>query len=100
MFREFNLNYYNEPEQYRRGTTLIRKLIPSPLDGKLRQFIIALHSDLTGDEFWKENSEIVGLKSLQVSHRAIHQANVFMVNKPNNSSDKTENDSVKMETSN
>lgn len=76
----------------------MRKLIPSPVDGKLRQLILPLHCDLMGDEFWKENPEIVGLKSLQVCHRPAH-SNGFVVNKPNNSNEKIENDvSVKMET--
>lgn len=92
------MNYVNEPELFRKGTTLIRKLIPSPVDGKLRQFILPLHCDLMGDDFWKENPEIVGLKSLQLCHRPIH-ANAFLVNKPNNSSEKGDNDSyMKMDT--
>ncbi|XKL65496.1 hypothetical protein PGB90_008916 [Kerria lacca] len=97
LFREFGMNYYNEPELYRKGTTLIRKLIPSPADGKLRQFILSQYCDLTGDEFWKENPEILGLKSLQVYHRTIH-TNIYMVNKPNTAVDKMEDSNMRMET--
>lgn len=99
LFREFGVNYYNEPDVFRKGTTLIRKLIASVKDNKLRQYIIPLYCDLMGEEFWKENPEIVGLKSLQVCHRTIH-SNIFVVNRPNNLCDKNDNDSsLKMEMS-
>ncbi len=89
MLKEFGINYYNEPDLFRKGTTLIRKLIPSPTDGKLRQYIISLYCDLIGEEFWKEHPEIVGLKSLQVYHKTI-QNTIFMVTKP---CDKIDNES-------
>jgi len=48
---------------FRKGTTLIRKLVPDGT-GKLRSAVVPLIDDIIGDRFWKENPEVIGLKSL------------------------------------
>jgi len=64
LFQEFGINYNNEPALFRKGTTLIRKLVPDGTTGKLRSIVVPLVDDIIGDRFWKENPEVIGLKSL------------------------------------
>ena len=45
---------------------MVRKLVPLPGDGKFHQAVFPLCIDLGGDDFWRENSEILGLKPLPV----------------------------------
>ncbi|XP_068083273.1 uncharacterized protein THG isoform X3 [Anabrus simplex] len=66
LFTEFGLNYNNEPAIYRKGTILLRKLCKIHEDKKLRQVVVPFFTDMIGDAFWKEHSEILGLKSAQV----------------------------------
>ncbi|XP_011706322.1 PREDICTED: probable tRNA(His) guanylyltransferase [Wasmannia auropunctata] len=63
LFQEFGINYNNEPSMFRKGTTLIRKLIPDGT-GRLNPAVVPLVDDIIGDRFWKENPEVIGLKSL------------------------------------
>jgi len=39
LFSEFNINYNNEPEQFKKGTTIIRKKIEIPIDADSNQEI-------------------------------------------------------------
>lgn len=48
---------------FRKGTTLIRKLVGDNA-GKLKSTVISFVVDIIGDRFWKENPEIIGLKSM------------------------------------
>lgn len=48
---------------FRKGTTLVRKLVPD-VNGRLKPQVVALMDDIIGDRFWKENPEVIGLKSL------------------------------------
>lgn len=63
LFQEFGINYNNEPQLFRKGTTLIRKLVPDGT-GRLKPAVVPLIDDIIGDRFWKENPEVIGLKSL------------------------------------
>lgn len=63
LFQEFGINYNNEPSLFRKGTTLIRKLVPDGT-GRLKPAVVPLVDDIIGDRFWKENPEVIGLKSL------------------------------------
>lgn len=63
LFKEFGINYNNEPAICRKGTTLLRKLVPNEA-GRLKPTIVPLVDDIIGDRFWKENPEVIGLKSL------------------------------------
>lgn len=66
ILKDYGIVYSNEPILFRKGTTLIRKLVPLPGDGKFHQVVFPLCIDLTSDDFWRENSEILGLKPLTV----------------------------------
>ena len=62
LFSEFDVNYNNEPEQFRKGTTIIRKKVDIPVDGggvKKRGKFFELTCDIIGDQFWDENSQIL-----------------------------------------
>ena len=63
LFQEFGINYNNEPPLFRKGTTLIRKLVPDGT-GRLKPAVVPLVDDIIADRFWKENPEVIGLKSL------------------------------------
>ncbi|KAJ8669845.1 hypothetical protein QAD02_001104 [Eretmocerus hayati] len=63
LFQEFGINYNNEPPIFKKGTTLIRKLVPNGM-GRLKPSVVQLADDIIGDRFWKENPEVIGLKSL------------------------------------
>jgi hypothetical protein len=41
----------------------VRKLVPSGI-GRLKPIVVPLVDDIIGDRFWKENPEVIGLKSL------------------------------------
>ncbi|KAG8281607.1 tRNA-histidine guanylyltransferase 1-like [Homalodisca vitripennis] len=62
LFSEFNINYNNEPEQFKKGTSLVRKLIKQP-GRKIELFAVPLHCDIIGDKFWEENPEILDCKA-------------------------------------
>lgn len=64
LFQEFGVNYNNEPPIFRKGTTLIRKLVPDGPGGRLKPAVVPIVDDIIGDRFWKENPEVLGLKSL------------------------------------
>lgn len=66
ILKDYGIVYNNEPILFRKGTTLIRKLVPMPGDTKFHQVVFPLCIDLTNEEFWRENSEILGLKPLTV----------------------------------
>lgn len=60
LFQEFNMNYNNEPEIFKRGTILLRKSI---LHNKVNKSIIVdVHDDMLKDKFWKENIYILSVK--------------------------------------
>lgn len=69
LFKDYGINYNNEPLLFRKGTTLVRKLVPNAKDNTMHQCILQLNCDVINDGFWKENFEILGLKSLQVFHK-------------------------------
>ena len=46
LFSEFGINYNNEPDQYKKGTTLIRG------NGGISEMFV----DIIGDSFWNEHS--------------------------------------------
>ncbi|XP_057321112.1 probable tRNA(His) guanylyltransferase [Microplitis mediator] len=62
LFHSFNINYNNEPEIFRKGSTLIKKLLPDDT-GKWKPTVITLTADLIGDKFWEENPQILEPKA-------------------------------------
>eukprot|EP00092_Neocalanus_flemingeri_P019039 GFUD01020627.1.p1 GENE.GFUD01020627.1~~GFUD01020627.1.p1 ORF type:complete len:261 (-),score=61.04 GFUD01020627.1:14-796(-) len=64
LFSEFGINYNNEPLQYRKGTTIIKKKVEIPSENgaggtKQRTKTFLLDCDIIGDEFWNENPHLV-----------------------------------------
>uniref|UniRef100_A0A023F9D8 tRNA(His) guanylyltransferase n=1 Tax=Triatoma infestans TaxID=30076 RepID=A0A023F9D8_TRIIF len=63
LFQEFNINYNNEPEMFRKGTTLIRKFMKFPNENESRLVICPYYGDIIKNKFWEENIEILLMKS-------------------------------------
>lgn len=61
LFSEFGINYNNEKEIYKKGTTLLRKRIKNPRNEKMRQVVLPLHIDMIQDKFWSDNHEILDI---------------------------------------
>ena len=53
LFSEFGINYNNEPEQFRKGTTLVKVKKDEPL---------TLFCDIIGDTFWNEYPDLLKVK--------------------------------------
>lgn len=66
ILKDYGIVYNNEPILFRKGTTLIRKLVPLPGDGKVHQIVFPICVDLSSEEFWRENPEILALKPLPI----------------------------------
>ncbi|CAD6225336.1 GSCOCG00005627001-RA-CDS [Cotesia congregata] len=62
LFDSFGINYNNELPIYRKGTTIIKKLIPDE-NGKMKSTVLILNEDIIGDRFWKEHPEILDPKA-------------------------------------
>ncbi|XP_071441713.1 probable tRNA(His) guanylyltransferase [Hetaerina americana] len=61
LFSEFNINYNNEPEVFRKGTTIVRtKASSQKTNEKFVQGLEVLHCDIIGDKFWNEHTHILG----------------------------------------
>lgn len=67
LFTEFGINYNNEPVLFRKGTTLLKKIIKDPLkDPKKCLVIFPFYKDLIKNKFWEENAEILNGKGPQL----------------------------------
>lgn len=62
LFSEFNVNYNKEPEQFKKGTSLVRKVLKDKEGGKPLLVAVALYSDIISDKFWMDNPEILECK--------------------------------------
>ena len=63
LFSEFGVNYNNEPEQFRKGTSIFRKKVEVKTDSggtAMRTRVVEYNGDIIGDDFWAENSPILG----------------------------------------
>jgi len=61
LFSQFNVNYNEEPQQFRKGTTLIKKKVEIPIEGggvKIRSQLQELDCDIIGDQFWLDNPHL------------------------------------------
>ena len=65
LFHDFGINYNNEPQYYRKGTTLLRKSVADE-NGKMKKTVVPYVDDIIGDRFWRENPEILGLKKSKI----------------------------------
>lgn len=61
LFKEFNINYNNEPIMFRKGTTLLRKKVKLA-DGKSLSLIVPVFEDMIGDKFWETHTELLDSK--------------------------------------
>ena len=64
LFSQFGINYNQEPAQFKKGTTIIRKKVEVPCESgesatKLRTKIVELDCDIIGDEFWNQNPHLL-----------------------------------------
>jgi len=55
LFSEFAMNYNDEPDQFKKGTILVKD--PNPEDKK--NPYLELYQDLIGDTFWEEHPELL-----------------------------------------
>lgn len=54
------MNYNNEPNIFKRGTLLVRKMFVT--ENLKKTIIVDVHDDLLKKSYWKESSEILGSK--------------------------------------
>ena len=57
------MNYNNEPEQFRKGTSIFRKKIEVQTESggtAKRSRVVEFNGDIIGDDFWEENPHILG----------------------------------------
>lgn len=62
LFSEFGINYNQEPEQLKKGTTIIKRKEEINSDNgesKTRTRVLELSCDIIGDQFWKENPHLL-----------------------------------------
>lgn len=64
LFSQFGINYNNEPAQFKKGTTIIKKKVEVPCDSgesatKLRTKTVLLDCDIIGDDFWDQNPHLL-----------------------------------------
>ena len=68
LFSEFGINYNNEPEQFRKGTTLYKVKVDIPIEDqvaskgaevKSRTQIKETTNDIIGETFWQENPHLL-----------------------------------------
>ena len=84
LFSQFSINYNNEPDQFKKGTTLYRKMVEIPLDSvmseeeiskmsgrdkgrlkfKLRTVVDEFTGDIIQDDFWDSNPHLLNYKLL------------------------------------
>jgi len=74
LFSEFDCNYNKEPEQFRKGTTVVRKKVEIEVEGggtKVRGSHVEQYCDIIGDEFWKENSNLLEISAGSVYEKQV-----------------------------
>ncbi|XP_022835702.1 probable tRNA(His) guanylyltransferase [Spodoptera litura] len=59
LFQEFQINYNNELEIFKRGTLLVRKTIPHNNVDKHNNVIVDTHDDMLKDRFWSEHKSLL-----------------------------------------
>ncbi|XP_026757081.2 probable tRNA(His) guanylyltransferase [Galleria mellonella] len=62
LYNEFHINYNNEPDIYKRGTLLLRKIINNQDTNKTYTVIVDIHDDMLKEIFWKEHSTLLTVK--------------------------------------
>lgn len=65
LFKEFNINYNNEPEIFKRGTLLLKKTVNVESVGKYMTVIVDVHDDMLKDNFWTSHANLLTVKTLK-----------------------------------
>ncbi|XP_068621016.1 probable tRNA(His) guanylyltransferase [Battus philenor] len=65
LFKEFNINYNNEPEIFKRGTLLVKKSIHINDSTKCPTVIVDIHDDMLKDNFWRDHKNLFLIKLKQ-----------------------------------
>ncbi|XP_055610199.1 probable tRNA(His) guanylyltransferase [Uranotaenia lowii] len=80
LFKEFDINYNNEPIMYRKGTILVRKKVIIPDMGKQVKLIVPLFEDMIQDCFWKKHLELLDerMKSNEVFDLGLQSNHVIL----------------------
>lgn len=60
LFQEYNINYNNEPEMFKRGTILLRGQVI--IENKNFKVIADVHEDMLKDKFWTINANLLADK--------------------------------------
>ncbi|UYV81142.1 THG1L [Cordylochernes scorpioides] len=55
LFTEFNINYNELPQLYRKGTVIISTKEKSEIEKEPKVILSVQHVDIIGDQFWKEH---------------------------------------------
>lgn len=63
MFKEFNINYNNEPEIFKRGTLLLKKTVNVENLGRCLTVIVDIHDDMLKDKFWASHASLLTVKT-------------------------------------
>lgn len=63
LFSQFGIDYNNELEIFKKGTTLLRKKVKHPMKRKAKQIVLPVNVDIIGDNFWTQNSEVLDIHS-------------------------------------
>ncbi len=70
LFRDFNINYNNEPEIFRRGSVILKRDVEvSVLDKRTgeskkrkKRKVVIVHEDMVASEFWLNNAHLLSSK--------------------------------------
>lgn len=65
LFKEFNINYNNEPEIFKRGTLLLKKTVNVESCGRCMTVIVDVHDDMLKDKFWSSHANLLTVKTLK-----------------------------------
>ncbi|CAG4998731.1 unnamed protein product [Parnassius apollo] len=65
LFKEFNINYNDEPEIFKRGTLLLKKHINMNESYKCVSVIVDVHDDMLKEKFWTYHKDLLFMKSKQ-----------------------------------
>ena len=61
LFTQFNINYSNIDERYRKGSLLVWEKRPrSENSMRYHKHILTLHVDIIQDQFWNDHPDILG----------------------------------------
>ncbi|XP_038210402.1 probable tRNA(His) guanylyltransferase [Zerene cesonia] len=63
LFKEFNINYNNEPEIFKRGTILLRQIVSEDTSDKSVAAVVDIHDDMLKAKFWQRHCDLLEPRS-------------------------------------